>query len=500
MPAQVILRKYTGKDGSFGTLVSSLGIKRVDTCVPAVWSSERLGGKVVPADDASEASFYCIYGEEDKNCTAYSMECVFKIHLEKAPDVQLSNIRIYPDEKDRPPEDGRAHPVLRIGNSVSYSKPTNAKSNIAVRDIWDFSKDHPFYLTVAGLYGQYSDPGLGQTQFNVEYKDYGYGNVICLNGTRQLAVTVPTRTSDEKEIILTFVNRSFNDSENFIEFLDPKTGKGIDKSYVTVDRTTEGYVCSLKVRTKGPDTKDLWDLYPNGIVYSIPKFDGIDHPNSGYLIVWVNAWNNPSGFDQNAYVPGRWFVQSRDPKTYKITEKTIEPPYEDRPIEYYDVEVKIGPDGKPAYYVNDMRKPQLLFDLRNVYRIFNKSGDKYPLRLVSNFRSPMASDPNDVVTDGVPVIRGGTKNEELIIDPEAMLKAGACLGGYQCVCAPDFGNVVYQHNLCLCGQYNLCRVGGGIYNPLMAGETDYVYLQLEVPGTAEPGYAVPQLHIEYDEN
>ena len=50
MAAGVIIRKYTGKDGSFGTLVSSLGIKRVDTCVPAVYSSERLGGKVIPAD------------------------------------------------------------------------------------------------------------------------------------------------------------------------------------------------------------------------------------------------------------------------------------------------------------------------------------------------------------------------------------------------------------------------------------------------------------------
>jgi hypothetical protein len=52
----------------------------------------------------------------------------------------------------------------------------------------------------------------------------------------------------------------------------------------------------------------------------------------------------------------------------------------------------------------------------------------------------------------------------------------------------------------MCGNYNLCRVDGGIYNPMRAGETDYVYLQLEVSGRADPGYCVPDIEIEYDEN
>lgn len=96
MSAQVIIKKYTGKDSDFGTVVSSLGIKRVDTCVPSVYSSEKLGGKTVPADDGSESQFYCIYRPDEPDCKAYSMECVFKLHLIKAPDTQLTNIRIYP--------------------------------------------------------------------------------------------------------------------------------------------------------------------------------------------------------------------------------------------------------------------------------------------------------------------------------------------------------------------------------------------------------------------
>ena len=83
MSAGVIIKKYTGKDGDFGTPVSSIGLKRVDTCVPSVYSSEHLQGTgmTIPADDASEAALYCIYRPDDPNCYAYSMESVFKIHL-----------------------------------------------------------------------------------------------------------------------------------------------------------------------------------------------------------------------------------------------------------------------------------------------------------------------------------------------------------------------------------------------------------------------------------
>ena len=59
--------------------------------------------------------------------------------------------------------------------------------------------------------------------------------------------------------------------------------------------------------------------------------------------------------------------------------------------------------------------------------------------------------------------------------------------------------MVYTHPLDMCGNYNLCRVGGGIYNPLLAGETDYVYLQLQVNSDTDPGAAVPELEIGYDE-
>ena len=50
------------------------------------------------------------------------------------------------------------------------------------------------------------------------------------------------------------------------------------------------------------------------------------------------------------------------------------------------------------------------------------------------------------------------------------------------------------------GNYNINTVNGGIHNPLAAGETDYVYLQLEVKGNSTVGQTVPNIIIEYDES
>ena len=60
MSARLELYKYTGKDGDFGTHVESLGLKRIDSCVPSVYSDEHLNGDTKPSDDASDSATYCI--------------------------------------------------------------------------------------------------------------------------------------------------------------------------------------------------------------------------------------------------------------------------------------------------------------------------------------------------------------------------------------------------------------------------------------------------------
>ena len=512
MPAQVIIKKYTGKDSDFGTPVSSLGIKRVDTCVPSVYSSERLGGKTVPADDGSESQFYCLYRPDEPDCKAYSMECVFKVHLIKAPDIHLTNLRIYP-VGERPKSEHA--PILRIGNSITYSQPTNSKSHIAVHDIWDYSPEHPFYLTVGGLYGLVPNPNVGKMEYAVEYKDFGYGNLVCLDGARQIAVPVTVRT-DAGNLTLKFTDRTFMANSkverDVLEFVDPRTGMPIDhKYYRTVTPTSsgteilsDGPILELYVKTK---EWNMMDIFPDGLIYKIPADSENDYVGTGYMIYWINTFAAEAGWlpvdditrqTSDTYVPNRWFKEIYDATDASIDEKPSKRPF-DKPVEYYDVEVKCDEDGHPVYYVNGAAHPQLLFDIHKNYHFFNKSGAKFPMRFIGHMHSPMANNIDDVITEGVVVLHGNSDDEEIFVNPEKAMKAGQCINAYQCVCHPALGNVIYNRAVDMCGQYNMCRVGGGIFNPNMAGETDYIYLQLEVDGQSDPGYAIPELEMYYDE-
>jgi hypothetical protein len=122
------------------------------------------------------------------------------------------------------------------------------------------------------------------------------------------------------------------------------------------------------------------------------------------------------------------------------------------------------------------------------------------MRFIKDCRIPNAADVNNIAVDGVTVLNGGTDQEEIFVDPEITLKHGACINAYEAVCELNVGNSVFVHPICMVGNYNICRPMGSIYNPMLAGETDYVYLQLEIDGKTKPGYCVPDIKIEYDEN
>jgi hypothetical protein len=510
MSAQVILKKYTGLDGEFGTVVKSLGIKRVDTAVPSVYSSNNLGGRPIPSDDASEAKYYSIYRPDEPDCWNYSMECVFKVHLIKAPDIQLSNLCIYPIGE--PPKDRSKAPRLMVGNSISYSKPTNAKSLKAIHDIWDYSKEHPFYLTVNGLYGQVVNPAEGKTEYTVEYKDCGYGNVVYLDGERQPSVPVAVR-SDASDITIRFKDRTFaaktdDPKRRLLDFVDPITGKLIDPKYTRVIRQADahgdGGAIELLVKTS---EWNLMEIFPAGLIYKIQADQEYDYEGSGYMVYWLNLYGQKAGWNavcdttmetDVSYVPNRWFKSVYDATDGTVAEVPANRPF-DKAAVYSTVEVKCGEDGMPCFYINGVRRPTLMFDLNKVYHFINKDGDRYPLRFIGNRYAPLANNVDDVITDGVVVLHGGTALEEIFVNPELVLKSGRCIGAYQCVCHPGLGNVVYEHPLDMCGNYNMCRVGGGIYNPLLAGESDYVYLQMQVSGLCEPGSAAPAFEIGYDE-
>ena len=526
MPAQVVIKKYTGKDSEFGTLVSSLGIKRVDTCVPSVYSSERLGGRTVPADDGSESQFYCIYRPDDPKCKAYSMECVFKVHLVAPPDRQLTDIRLYPTG---PRPKGKHPAVVRIGNSITYSRPTNTKSTVAIHDIWEYSKERPFYLTVSGLYGQVPQPQLEHTHYITEYRDVGYGNVVYLDGMRQPVVPVGVYTDKERDIVISFEDRTFMaDSSNpspCLKFIDPSTGKDINDvaeemhcmpfyRVVTPGSSegiypSDGPVVELTVKKTGLGGWNLMNVFPSGLIYQIPPNKECTYTGSGYVVAWMPLYFGEPGWQstetgdsslvETAYVPNRWFKREYTLSDATVKEEDLPEYGKSKPVEYYDVVVSEGVNGCPAYFMNGIERPQLIFDIHKTYHFFNRSGQKFPLRFIGNMFANMANFPDDVISAGVVVLHGHTDMEEIFVNPELVLKSGNRINAYQCVHHPGLGNVVYNHSLSMCGSYNMCRVGGGIYNPLMAGETDYVYMQVEVDGDTDPGSCIPGIKIEYDE-
>ena len=150
MVAVLKIVKFNGNSCIFGTEVVDLGIKRIDYTVPAVYNSS----DVVPSADASDALKYALIVPTEGGPT-HSFETIFKLHLKIKPDNQLTNIRIFPNIPR--PESSNAAKMF-IGVSQSYTRPTNAASIIAVNDIWDYTEEHPFLITVGGLSGYHAVP------------------------------------------------------------------------------------------------------------------------------------------------------------------------------------------------------------------------------------------------------------------------------------------------------------------------------------------------------
>jgi hypothetical protein len=258
-----------------------------------------------------------------------------------------------------------------------------------------------------------------------------------------------------------------------------------------------------------------------GLIYKIPATDSNPNFNTGHIIVpakllntkeqsFVPTFVRPGTPLHDLYVPNDgWFTTTVDNNGdyhYENVPENERPYYdpEDRyhgkPMEVYEVNAECDDMGQFSFIVGGVRRPMITLDLNKVYRFVNHSGGQFPFRFIGNPHSPIANYINDVIVDGVYVFEGGTNNEVVEVDPERVLKSGKCINAYQCVSRPGMGGFVFNQQLFMCGQYNLCRVDGGIYNPLQAGETDYVYLQLEVSGNTSPGYCVPDIAIAYDEN
>ena len=443
MPAQLNIYKYTGKDGCFGTPVTGVGIKRIDSVVPAVYQDISSGGQVVPSDDTTDANTYPVYRPDDPSETAFSYESVFKLVLKSPPSNQLSHVRIYP--KTDKPTDANI-PTMYIGNAISYQRPTNTQSLIATNSIWNYTAESPFLLTVNGNYGQYVVESLSTYVYNMTQHDIGFGNKMYFNNIRQIDLPIALNNS------FSFIDKT-NGSMVFTVF-DPATDLPITHPDITISTSGLGErLVNLNATTA------LLLAYPNGF-----KYGTATDVTVGYTITWVDLSASPILTEE-----------------YTVDLRT------------YDY------DGNKCYFFNGERNPILNLVANKRYRFINLAGDTDPIRFI-NSGSIIANNENEIVLNGITVTNGGTINEIVDVDPTLVKQYGNIILGYQSVNNVGYGNEVTNTRVAMVGNYNMNTVGGGIINPLASGETDYVYLQLKVTGNSTVGQTVPELVIEYDES
>ena len=167
--------------------------------------------------------------------------------------------------------------------------------------------------------------------------------------------------------------------------------------------------------------------------------------------------------------------------------------------EIHDVVVELDAYGKPHFWIDGSYSPVISLQLNKKYVFNNHSGDIHPMRFIKN--SWLIATETNIVINGITVENGATVNEIITVDPRAVLNAGYQITGYQSATpgAEGVGTWVNNMQYNYTGAYNLNLVGGGT-NPTAAGETDFVYLQLQVKGTATVGNFIPQIVVEYDEN
>lgn len=436
MSAEFKIIKYTGKDSAFGTPVSSIGLKRVDAAVPAVY-----GNPIVPGDDKTDVNTYSVYRPDDDADVAYSYESIFKLILTAVPSNQLSNIRIYPATEK--PDDANL-PDIYIGCSQTFSRPTNSVSLVATNDLWSYTAASPFAVTVGGESGQETDENVPVINWNATVNDLGAGNVIYMNGERQINIDIIEGNT------YTIINNAT--SLITIKIYDP------DDNLITDSDIVYSTVSGNQVITIS-GTAALLASYPDGF-----KYGSDTDPDVGATISWLD-----------------------------LTEDPVE-------IVDYEVNIETLESGDVVYTLNGERRPALNFLENRQYRFTNLAGATDPIRFLDNSDSLIADTEAEIIIEGITVTDGGTANEVVLVNPKAVRIAGYTILSYQSTGNGSYGNTITNTNTALVGNYNVNTIGAGTANPLAAGETDYIYLQVKVDGESTVGQLIPDITIEYDEN
>lgn len=434
MAASFKILKYTGSGAE--TEVSSLGFKRIDSVVA--------GSQDVAVDDRSDSQYYQIYTPEGDGITSASFEVWFKMELDTAPDNQLSNIRLY--VTDEVPEDDNA-PNIKIGQSVTYQKPTNAVSSIATTSIYTYTEDNPLKITKDGLGGYAIDGNeLTDYSYQVTVGDTGSGNVFYLDSEKQKSISLVkgntyifNNTVGSEYSFRLFTLDVAGDPDTEITDGITITNAGTDSEVISVDTTV--------------------------MFNALGTLDNISYQD---------ATLSDMGSE----------IELRDPSVLSPTGTFT-----------YSVEV-IGNE----YYIDGVRKPSLVLQAGSTYIFNNASGDAHPFRIHKD--GALGGTEESVVVKGVDVDNGGTVNEVVtVVASDLFAFNGTSDLAYQSTNLTDVGNKINDPDAQSGDTYPPVEIYQGQYNMNTVGDkTDFIVMQVQVEEDTTPGDYIPDIKIIWDES
>lgn len=522
MVAVLKIIKYSGNNCIFGNEVISIGLKRQDITVPNVYNAI----DIVPSDDASDSLKYAILTSPEGG-PVNSFESIFKIHLKVKPDNQLTNIRIFPNIA--PPSSPTAAKMF-IGISQSYTRPTNNVSTVAIHNIYEFTEENPFLITIGGVSGYQISPTIfGVDQYQVTTGDTGSGNKLFLNGNKQEAIKIIENNSDPY-LFVNHVTTTYT-----LSIFDAATSLPIPAAPIPGFHPDIDYGSTMGEQTIIiTPTTALKTAYPMGFKYGTTAI--LPTPTTG-----INMGATIS-----------WFTLAQVPtETLTFTVESLPDPTV----------------GHNVFYIDNVKKPMLDFQAGKIYVFNNITGAIDPFRFVTR---GLGGDETNVIITGITVLNGGTNLEVVTVDTTLVNMSGKYPRSYVSTFPghSDYGNQVKffcsnnngghssghsqdegqahaigRHTGFFVGEghshgphshgnshgghsgdshghsndwnnphgfhtfpidntgfYNMNTVGGGTSDPLNSGECDYIYLQLRVSPDTDPGDVLPELIIRYDES